>query len=135
MSHVLPIHELRARACAAQQVLRQAHWCVGRASDLAGVDAALDEAERLLPGLVEGHGFESAAIRGLRMAGEGARLTLRRALIAGRAPPADLADLVAALPAPIALDLIDRAEVYEALALEMMTLARLLEEQSRRAVA
>ena len=122
----LSLSTLHGRARDARMLLRNARRHVGSVEGLCLVDAALDETERLVPGLMDRSGDELlAAVRRMRTAD---RTALRSALTGGSDLSPTLLRCVGDVSAGEALEAIERVSVYDDVAVEVMALLGALEQ-------
>lgn len=122
---------LHGRARDARMLLRNARRHVASVEGMRVVDAALDETERLVPGIMDrADDALLAAVRRLRVAD---RVALRTALTDGGDWSPTLLGCIGDVSAHEALDAIERVTVYDELAAEVMALLRALEVTCRAA--
>lgn len=132
----MPLRRLKERAKLAGQTLREARRRLGTVDGIHAIDAALDEAARLLPGLMERS--DGAAMRAVgtltpperralaELLREGARTLCNPC---GSSRGAQLAEVLGRYSSHELLEAIDRAEVHEALAIDVMVVLRALEQE------
>ena len=124
---------LHGRARDARMLLRNARRHVGSVEGLCLVDAALDETERLVPGLMDRSDDELlAAVRRMRTAD---RTALRSALTSGGDLSPTLLRCVGDVSAGEALEAIERVSIYDDVAAEVMALLGALEQTCHAATA
>jgi hypothetical protein len=117
---------LHGRARDARVLLRDARRHVASVEGLQLVDAALDETERLVPGVMDRSDDELlAAVRRMRAAD---RAALRSLLAGGGDLSPALLECVGDVTAREAIDAIDRISIYDKLAVEVMALLHALEQ-------
>ncbi len=128
---VLPLTILRQRAHQVRDILRAARRRIGAVGGLAQLDAALDATEDLLPGLMERTDRQQPLIALVRRLCPADRAALKLASRSGgaldRALVRELADVA---PRDI-LDAIERVELCEGLAVEVMAVLQALERGCR----
>lgn len=129
----LSMSTLHGRARDARMLLRNARRHVASVEGLCLVDAALDETERLVPGLMDRADDELlSAVRRMRTAD---RAALRSALTSGGDLSPTLLRGVGDVSAGEALEAIERVSVYDDLAVEVMALLGALEQTCQAATA
>lgn len=128
---ILPLATLRHRAHEVHAILRAARRRIGAVGGLEQLDAALDATEELLPGLMDRTDRRQpliAIVRRLRPADRAAlKVAARSGEALDRALVRELADVA---PRDI-LDAIERVELCEALAVEVMAVLQALERGCR----
>jgi hypothetical protein len=117
----MPLDRLRDRAADARRILRLARRKVGTVGGQHAVDAALDRAERLLPGLMDR--TRSVPLLAMRRLSPAARTALRLSLAAGAEPPGALEGF----SADDAKEALDRLEIQESLTADVLRLLSSLE--------
>lgn len=118
----MPLARLRERAGRARDVVRNARRRLGAVGSFDAADEALEQAERLLPGLMDRS--DHATTRAIRGLAPGDRAALRDLL----ASDPDAAQVVLGrIDRHAALRAIERVEIYETLAAEVLLLLRALE--------
>jgi hypothetical protein len=123
---LLSMATLHGRARDARVLLRDARRHVASVEGLQLVDAALDETERLVPGVMDRSDDELlAAVRRMRAAD---RAALRSLLAGGGDLSPALLECVGDVSAREAIDAIDRISIYDKLAVEVMALLHALEQ-------
>ncbi len=122
----LPIPELRRRGKRARDVLRRARGLVGRPGALQCVDAALDEVEVLLPGLMDR--APTLVDRTVRDLDPPARVALRDAIDAERGASERLARMLGEVPLADADRALTRVEEQDAVLFELLGLLTLFEQ-------
>jgi hypothetical protein len=124
--HELPIDELRRRGVRARDVLRRTRGLVGRPGALRCIDAALDEVDALLPGLMDRPStLVERTVRGLVPE---ARAALRQAIDAERAATERLAWMLGDAPRMDVELALSRVEEQDAVLLELLGLLTLFEQ-------
>lgn len=138
----MPLERLKERAARAGRSLREARRRATTAEGLRAIDIALDEAERLLPGIMDaGHTSAMRAVRALTPEEQGALegllrdqqpqalcepLSPARRMRAPRGPLGEVGYTSAEL-----LDALERARIQDALTSDLMSVLRVLESDSR----
>jgi hypothetical protein len=121
-----PLAELRRRGERARDVLRRARVVIGRPGAMQCVDAALDEVERLLPGLMDRP--PTLVDRTVRDLGPDARLALRQAIDAERDARERLARMLGEVSLVEADRALSRVEEQDAVLFELLALLTLFEQ-------
>src|SRR5271165_7297012 len=124
--HDTPLPELRRRSELACDVLRRARAVVGRPGALQCVDAALDEVERLLPGLMDRP--SSLVERTVRDLAPVARAALRQAIDVERDARGRLASMLGEVPVRDAEQALCQVELKDAVLFELLGLLTLFEQ-------
>jgi hypothetical protein len=122
----LPIADLRRRGRRACDVLRRTRRQVGRPGGLQSVDAALDEVELLLPGLMDR--APTLVDRTVRQLDPEARVALRDAIDGHRAARERLALMLGEVPEADADRALARVEEQDAVLFELLGLLSLFEQ-------
>jgi hypothetical protein len=117
----MPIERLRDRAADARRILRIARRNATGIGGSDAVDAALDRAERLLPGLMDR--TRSVPLLAIRRLTPAARASLRLALASG----AELPPGLDGFSTTEARDALERLEIQESLTAEVLRLLVALE--------
>ncbi len=120
-----PLPELRLRCDRACTVLRRARTLVGRPGALQCVDMALDEVERLLPGLTDR--APTLVDRAVRQLEPPARAALRAAIDAEQTARERLDRMLGEVPVALADAALTRVEQQDAVLLELVALLALFE--------
>ena len=123
----MPLARLRDHATDARRILRNAQKRVGTVGGLYAIDSALDDVERLLPGLMDRR--EGAALLAMRALAPEERAALRGALRAGRDTALVRDRTLGGMSAEDALDALERVVLYEALAADVMRLLQAIETE------
>jgi hypothetical protein len=121
-----PLSELRRRGQRACGVLRRARAVIGRPGAMQCVDAALDEVEHLLPGLMDRP--PTLVDRTVRDLSPDARTALRQAIDAERDARERLARMLGAVPLAEAERALSRVEEQDAVLFELLGLLTLFEK-------
>jgi hypothetical protein len=121
----LSVPELRWRGARARETIRAVRCAIGRVEGLRSIDAALDEVEALLPGLMDRP--RSLIDRAVRDLGERERVALREAIDAERAASDRLGRMLGEISAADADEALARAEERESVSAELFGLLQLFE--------
>jgi hypothetical protein len=121
-----PLPELHRRSERACDVLRRARAVIGRPGAMHSVDAALDEVEHLLPGLMDR--APTLVDRAIRDLGCDARAALRQAIDAERDARERLARMLGDVPLVDADRALSRVEEQDAVLFELLGLLTLFEQ-------
>jgi len=124
--HDLPLTEVRKRAAKARDVLREARTHAGRVGGLRAIDAALDEVEQLLPGLMDRP--RASLARKVRDLAPYERGLLRRAIDVDGTARALMPRLVGEASLSEVEEVLARVEEQECVAVELMALLRVFEQ-------
>jgi hypothetical protein len=121
----LSLPELRRRGERARDAIRAVRWAIGRVGGLGSIDAALDEVDALLPGLmVRPRSLIERAVRDL---GPHERTALREAIDAERCAKERLARMLGEISPADADEALARVEEREGVSAELFGLLRLFE--------
>jgi hypothetical protein len=121
----LSIPELRRRGARARETIRGVRRAIGTVGGLGSIDAALDEVEALLPGLMDRPG--SIIDRAVRDLGARERSALREAIDAERAARERLARMLGEISPTDADEALARVEEREGVSVELFGLLQLFE--------
>jgi hypothetical protein len=121
----LSIPELRRRGARAREAIRAVRCAIGRVGGLRLIDAALDEVEALLPGLMGRPG--SLIDRAVRDLGARERSALREAIDAERAARERLARMLGEISPADADEALARVEERESVCAELFGLLQLFD--------
>jgi hypothetical protein len=121
----LSLVELQRRAERACELLRRSRSVIGRPGAMQTVDAALDEVEHLLPGLMDR--APTLVDRTVRNLGPEARVALRQAIDAERDARERLALMLGDVPLPEADRALARVEQQDVVLFELLGLLTLFE--------
>jgi hypothetical protein len=129
----LSLSELRRRGPRARDAIRAVRWAIGRVGGLRSIDAALDEVEALLPGLLDRP--RSLIERAVGDLGPHERAALREAIDAEHTARERLVRMLGEISAADADEALARIEERESISAELLGLLQLFERAYGRALS